>query len=116
MTNKRITKPSAIKATGSVRSEASSERPKGRPLENELAGISQSPKPHTKMQRCLDLLGRKSGVALSELMAVTNWQAHSVRGFLSATVKKKLGHSIITSRDNDGGCRYRIDRASRGRR
>ncbi|WP_081625132.1 DUF3489 domain-containing protein [Hyphomicrobium denitrificans] len=78
--------------------------------------MSRSPKSSTKIQTCLDILGRKTGAALSELMAVTNWQAHSVRGFLSATVKKKLGHSIITSRDNDGGCRYRIDRAGRGRR
>jgi hypothetical protein len=48
-------------------------------------------------------------------MAATSWQAHSVRGFLSGTVKKKLGHSIISSRDNDGARRYRIDRAGRGR-
>lgn len=115
MTNKRTTKPSAIKATRPARSEASSERPKARPLENEPAGISRSPKSHTKTQTCLDLLGRRSGAALSELMAATGWQAHSIRGFLSGTVKKKLGHSIMTSRDHDGGCRYRIDRTGRGR-
>lgn len=95
MTNKRTAKPSAIKAP--------------RPTQ------SRAPKASTKMQTCLDLLGRKAGAGLSELMAATSWQAHSVRGFLSGTVKKRFGHSIITSRDNDGGCRYRIDRANRGR-
>jgi hypothetical protein len=66
------------------------------------------------MQACLDLLGRKTGAALSELMAATSWQAHSVRGFLSGTVKKKLGHTISSSRDSDGIRRYSIDRAGRG--
>lgn len=115
MTNKRSTKPSAIKASGPTRSGASSKRPKARPLESEVAEIYRSPKASTKMQTCLDLLERKTGAALSELMAATSWQAHSVRGFVSGTVRKKLGHSIITSRDNDGGCRYRIDRAGQGR-
>jgi len=115
MTDKRTTKSSAIKARAPTQSEASSKRPKARPLENEAADTSRTTKSATKMQTCLDLLGRKTGAALSELMAATSWQAHSVRGFLSGTVKKRLGHSIITSRDHDGGCRYRIDRAGRER-
>jgi hypothetical protein len=115
MTNKRVTKPSAIKAPGPTRPGTSNKRPKERARENEAAGISQSPKSSTKLQTCMDLLGRKNGAALSELMAATSWQAHSVRGFLSGTVKKKLGHSVIRSRDNDVGCRYRIDRADRSR-
>lgn len=115
MTNKRTTKPSAVKAPEPTRLRASSKRPKAYAPENKAVEISRSPKSSTKMQTCLDLLGRKTGAALSELMAATSWQAHSVRGFLSATVKKRLGHSIITSRDHDGGRRYRIDHASRGR-
>jgi hypothetical protein len=114
MTKKHATNPSAIKAQGPPRSVVS-KHPKTRALENAACEISRSPKPSTKMQTCLDLLGRKTGVALSELMTATSWKAHSVRGFLSGTVKKKLGHSLITSRDNDGGCRYRIDRDGRGR-
>lgn len=115
MTKTRTTKPTAIKAPGPARSGASSKRPKAYAAEIEAVEISRTPKPSTKIQTCLDLLGRETGAALSELMAATNWQAHSVRGFLSGTVKKKLGHSIIISRDHDGGRRYRIDRASRGR-
>jgi hypothetical protein len=115
MMNKRTTKPSGIKAPGPARSGASNKRPKVRPLEDEATDTSRTVKSSTKVQTCLDLLGRKSGAALSELMAATSWQAHSVRGFLSGTVKKKLGHSILTSRDNDGGCRYRIDRVDRSR-
>jgi hypothetical protein len=114
MMKKHATNPSAIKAQGPPRSVVS-KHPKARALENAKADTSRAAKSSTKMQTCLDLLGRKTGVALSELMTATSWQAHSVRGFLSGTVKKKLGHSIITSRDNDGGCRYRIDRAGRGR-
>lgn len=71
---------------------------------------------HTsKHQRCLDLLARREGATLSELIAATHWQPHSIRGFLSGTVKKKLGLTLQSACDDDGNRRYRIDRAGRGR-
>lgn len=47
--------------------------------------------PETKTARILALLERTDGASLDELMAATGWQAHSVRGFLSGTVRKKRG-------------------------
>jgi len=69
----------------------------------------------SKQQRSLDLLARRDGATLAELVAATEWQPHSVRGFLSGTVKKKLGLSVTSTRDEDGVRRYCIDRAGRGR-
>ena len=69
----------------------------------------------SKQQRCLDLLVRRDGATLAELVAATDWQPHSVRGFLSGTVKKKLGLTLVSSRDDNGGRRYALDRAGRGR-
>jgi len=68
----------------------------------------------SKQQRCLDLLARRDGATLKELVAATDWQAHSVRGFLSGTIKKKLGLSVTSTRDADGARRYRIDRVGPG--
>lgn len=77
----------------------------------------EQPTPATasKQQRCLDLLGRRDGANMSELVAATSWQNHSVRGFLSATVKKKLGLALVSTQGEDGARRYRIERTSRGR-
>ncbi len=69
----------------------------------------------SKQQRCLDLLSRRDGATLAELVAATEWQPHSVRGFLSGTVKKKLGLSLSSSRDTDGTQRYALERTARGR-
>ena len=69
----------------------------------------------SKQQRCLDLLARRDGVTLAELVAATEWQPHSVRGFLSGTVKKKLGLSLISLRDANGNRRYSLERTARGR-
>jgi hypothetical protein len=113
MKNKRTTKPAVIKTPALARPGASSARSKAHVLESGAVETFRPTKSSTKTQTCLDLLERKTGAALSELMAATSWQAHSVRGFLSGTVKKRLGHSIITSQDNDGGRRYRIDRVDR---
>jgi uncharacterized protein YjdB len=63
----------------------------------------------TKTDTVLKKLKGAKGVTLEALMEATWWQAHSVRGFLSGTVKKKLGHSLISDTGKDGVRRYRID-------
>lgn len=67
-----------------------------------------------KTQTCLGLLGRKTGASLDELIAATGWQAHSVRGFLSGTVKKKLGLPLTTVKDENSARRYLLPRVSKG--
>ena len=74
-----------------------------------------TPAASSKQDRCLDLLARRDGATLVELVAVTDWQPHSVRGFLSGTVKKKLGLTLHAAPGDNGARRYRIDRPSRSR-
>jgi hypothetical protein len=62
----------------------------------------------SKQQLCLELLRRAEGACVEELQAATGWQAHSVRGFLSGTVKKKLGLTLISDRAGDGPRCYHI--------
>jgi hypothetical protein len=62
----------------------------------------------TKRARVIDLLKTTEGASLLELMQATSWQRHSVRGFLSGTVKKKLGLSLISTISEQGLRRYKI--------
>ena len=62
----------------------------------------------TKQERVLTLLSQPEGASIEEMMQATDWQQHSVRGFLAGTVKKKLGFPL-TSKPNDGVRRYRIE-------
>jgi len=61
----------------------------------------------TKLARLIALLRRRQGATLAELVAATGWQAHSVRGALSGTLKKKLGLAV-TSEAAEGGRLYRL--------
>jgi len=67
-----------------------------------------SPKSATKAAMVIAALRCETGATIDTLMAMTAWQAHSVRGFLSGTVKKKLGLMVTRSKDADGQQRYRI--------
>jgi uncharacterized protein DUF3489 len=46
-------------------------------------------------------------VPLSQIMTATDWQQHSVRGFLAGVVRKKLGLNLV-SEQTDKGRVYRI--------
>jgi hypothetical protein len=48
------------------------------------------------------------------MMQATDWQQHSVRGFLAGTVKKKLGFLLTASKSTGDVRRYRIE-TRRGR-
>ena len=68
----------------------------------------------TKHDRILTLLSRRDGATIPEMMEATDWQQHSVRGFLAGTVKKKLGFTLTSSKSEGELRRYRID-TKRGR-
>jgi hypothetical protein len=55
---------------------------------------------NTKTARLLALLKRPAGASLKALMKATGWQAHSVRGFLSGHLHKKLGLRVKSFRRN----------------
>ena len=63
----------------------------------------------TKQERVLTLLSRTDGASIAEMMQATDWQQHSVRGFLAGTVKRKLGFLLTSLKLDDGVRRYRIE-------
>jgi hypothetical protein len=56
----------------------------------------------------LGLLKRAGGVTSKELMETTGWQPHSVRGFLSGTVGKKMGLHVASTKGENGERSYSI--------
>ena len=62
----------------------------------------------TKQALLIDLLRRTDGTTLDEMVAATGWQAHSVRGAMSAALKKKLGLTIASEKIEGRGRVYRI--------
>ena len=62
----------------------------------------------SKKDIVLRLLRRQNGASVAELAEVTAWQHHSVRGFLTATVKKKLELPLISTKEAGGERRYHI--------
>jgi hypothetical protein len=56
----------------------------------------------------LDMLRRPDGVTLKDIMDATEWQAHSVRGFISGSLGKKMGLTVESFKRPDGVRAYRI--------
>jgi hypothetical protein len=100
------TKPQQIKP----RARASKPRvkPAGRtktPARGQKKAVAT--RPGTKAAKILSLLQRPGGASLPDLRKATGWQAHSVRGFLSGALRKKMGLRIHSVKRN-GERIYRV--------
>jgi Protein of unknown function (DUF3489) len=62
----------------------------------------------SKQAQVLDMLRRDGGCTLAEIMARTNWQAHTTRAFISAVVGKKLGLAVSSVKPENGERRYSV--------
>jgi len=63
--------------------------------------------PKGKLAALIALLQRPQGATLEAMQAATGWQAHSVRGALSGSLKRGKGLTIVSEK-TDGGRVYRI--------
>ena len=62
----------------------------------------------SKSAQVLNLLKQPGGATLKQIMSATNWQAHSVRGFISGTLGKKMGLTVASDKREDGERVYSI--------
>ena len=68
---------------------------------------ASTPRVESKGAKIIEMIGRTKGATLAEIMKATDWQAHSVRGFISTAAKKN--RIKIESSKNDSGDRvYKI--------
>jgi hypothetical protein len=117
------TKPSAASRRKLPSGAANSKKPL-RPVEPKAMQVGAAKTPVqaeelsgervTKRERMLTLLSQPAGASIEEMMQATNWQQHSVRGFLAGTVKNKFGFKLTSLKPDDGVRRYHIE-TRRGR-
>lgn len=66
----------------------------------------KAPREGSKGAIVLELLKREGGATLQELMSATGWQKHSIRGFLSGTIGKKMGLTVLSAKSEAGERTY----------
>jgi hypothetical protein len=91
----RQRKRAAAKPRGNARKAPPKSKRRGTP--------SQS-----KQDAVIQMLRRRSGVTIKDIVTKTGWQPHSVRGFFSGLVKKKLKLPLTSEVGKDGIRRYHI--------
>ena len=107
-------KPTKKARAGAQRANVASKKGKSAKKASPAKKAPKSPKKAdgardgSKTAKVLELLKRDGGVTAKELLKATGWQAHSVRGFLSGTVGKKMGLTVVSTKGEDGGRSYSI--------
>ena len=101
-------------AKGAKPKTAASAKPK-KATPAKATKVSKAAKPKTegvregtKTAMVLALIQRAKGATLAEIMETTSWQAHSVRGFISGTLGKKMGLQVDSTKRDDGTRVYSI--------
>lgn len=79
------------------------------PAKAKKPAAAQPPaKQQSKQSQIIELLKKKTGTTIEEMMVLTGWQAHTVRGIISGALKKRLGLNVVSIVGASGTRTYRI--------
>jgi hypothetical protein len=94
-TRKAKTAKAAAKATAKTKKSKTAKR-------------KSKPAGDTKKAIVLALLRRKEGATTAEIAKATDWQNHTIRGFISGTLGKKMGLEVQSAKNDSDERTYRI--------
>jgi len=63
----------------------------------------------TKQEALIAMLSAEGGATIDEIVTALQWQPHTARGAMSGALKKKLGLTITSEKDEDRGRVYKIE-------
>lgn len=105
-------KPAAAKSTSRKPLKSAAEPKPAKPQATKRSSRNVAPppvaEPTSKRQHLLTLIQRPQGATLDELMTATGWQAHSIRGHISAVLRKQQGYVVRRLPNPQGLTAYRI--------
>ena len=62
----------------------------------------------SKQAMLIEMLRRREGASIEEIVKAFDWQAHTVRGAIAGALKKKLGLDVTSDKVDGRGRVYRI--------
>ena len=100
---KSAAKPAAVGKKSSAKKPAA-----GKSLPRSVrASAAPTTHPASKQSQLIALLRSAPGATLAQMMTLTGWQAHTVRGMLSGSLRKRLGLNV-QAKVSEGLRVYRI--------
>ena len=96
--------PAVVKTMAAIRTHAA-QPPAPKP---------PTPRTGTKQAKIITLLQRPEGATIAEIVLATGWQAHSARGAMSGTLRKKLGLIVTSEKEESRGRVYRVNQPGWG--
>ena len=95
-------------AKGKSTKKATSGKKAPKAKKSTKAAESAGPREGSKTAQVVEMLKRKGGATLEEIMTTMGWQKHTVRGFMAGAMKK-AGHEVESFKPEGGERTYRIN-------
>ena len=99
--------PKGQKAAKAAKTKATTPKKAPKATKKPARGETTAPRPESKGAKVLQLIGCAKGATLAEMMKVTGWQKHTIRGFVSIA-SKKHGINIESAKNETGDRVYSV--------